>query len=129
MEVMMEKVPVRRLWTVCSILLFAVGLVGCTTNITPPSGPVGTEVCFNPAPFTFIDYQTGQLCPWILWFRLPDEPSFRPYPIYTDNKCFTIPSDYPFGEYTVTVAGQMGLGCDIHFAGQFPLYGSFTVTE
>ena len=129
MEVMVEKVAVRQLWTVCSVLLFAVGLVGCTTNITPPSGPVGTEVCFNPAPFTWIEYETGQLCPWKVWFDLPDEPSFMPSPISTDNKCFTIPSDYPVGEYAVTVAGQMGLGCDIHFVWPLDVYGIFTVTE
>ena len=125
----MEKVAVRRLWTVCSILLFAVGLVGCTTNITPPSGPVGTEVCFDPAPFTFIDpTPPGELCPWIVSFDLPDEPSFRPYPIYTDNTCFTIPSDYPVGEYNVAVAGQMGLGCDITLW-VYGADGIFTVTE
>jgi len=124
----MENVAIRRLWAVCSMLLFAVGLVGCTTNITPPSGPVGTEVCFDPAPFTFVDYQTLQLCPWIVLFELPDEPSFNPYPIFPDDKCFTIPSDYPVGEYTVAVAGQMGLGCDLTMW-VYGAHGIFTVTE
>jgi hypothetical protein len=126
---MVEKIAIRRLWTVCSILLFAVGLIGCTTNFTPPSGPVGTEVCFDPAPFTFVDYTSGQLCPWIVLFEIPDEPSFNPYPIFPDDKCFTIPSDYPVGEYTVAVAGQMGLNCDITLWWPYGAHGIFTVTE
>jgi hypothetical protein len=124
----MEKATIRRLWAVCSILLFAVGLVGCTTNITPPSGPVGTEVCFDPAPFTFVAYQTYQLCPWTVLFRFPDEPSFLPDPIPTDDQCFTLPYDYPVGEYTVAVAGRMGLNCDL-ILWSSGAQGIFTVTE
>ena len=125
----MERVAIRRLWAVCSILLFAVGLVGCTTNITPPSGPVGTEVCFDPAPFTFVDDVERTPCPWHVWMETPDGESFIEVG-ETYDKCFDIPAECLVGrEYTVTVAGKWSIGCSLYFPYPAAFYGSFVVTE
>lgn len=113
------------------LVVFAAGLIGCTTNITPPSGPVGTEVCFDPAPFTSIDQLSGALCPWdvVLW---PDDDLHALPKIYSDDKCFNIPSACLVGhEYTIQVSGRWGLGCDVSFqpAQWLSVWGSFVVTE
>lgn len=143
MEVMVEKVANRRLWAVCSVLLFALGLLGCTTNITPPSGPVGTEVCFSPAPFTWFGTDGGMeyelfLCPWHVTLTLHRDGSYLHY-IPTDGQCFNIPAstEYPTpsvvsagDEFTVEVYGAMGFACEPWFQGSLlSLYGHFVVTE
>ena len=107
--------------------LFVVGLVGCTTNITPPSGPIGTEVCFDPAPFRFIDATGSELCGWSVWMEAADTSLLEVGT--TDDKCFNIPATCSAGlEYTVMVAGKWGPGCAKYFPDS-RLYGSFVVTE
>lgn len=118
----------RGLWTFFSIVLVA-GVVGCTTNLTPPSGPPGKEVCFDPAPFTWFGAE-GEFCGWrvALWY---DATTSYPGPIFADGNCFTIPTSCSVGdEFLVQVSGATFMGC-ISFQPLWYLsaFGHFTVTE
>ena len=127
----MKSIGSRKSRAFCS-LLFVVGLVGCTTNITPPSGPAGTEVCFDPAPIRWPGWvpELGDiLCEWGVRLRLDDNFTLI---IHTDDKCFNIPSWYSIGdEITIHVFSGLGFACELNTEGVpwLTLYGSFLVTE
>jgi hypothetical protein len=122
-------------WLFLSILIVA-GLTGCTTNISPPSGPSETRVCFNPAPPTGFGGQLDR-CGWFVELQRDGE---RRWSRYTENQCFTIPSltFFPGEEISVEVTGdwgQTGFKCgfqkvelpELLFLYQY--YGTFLVTE
>ena len=70
--------------------------------------------------------------PWHVWMEPADANSDQDVLEVgvTHDKCFNIPSACYVGhEYTVTVAGKWGLGCDMYFPWPYTFHGSFTVTE
>ena len=133
----METGTAGRWWAFCAIILIAT-LAGCTTNVTPPSGPAGTEVCFDPAPITFPDLY-GEIvgdCGWWVDFQSSDEHDHT----YTYERCVTIPPQFLPGDLIfMTVTGDTADGffkCkfvdffqDILWVPGFKLFGSFVVTE
>ena len=126
----------RRLWAFCSIVLIA-ALIGCTTNITPSSGPVGTEICFDPAPIRGDGYVGGELitCGWWVYFLSGDTLGST----YTYENCVDIPTQFsPGDEISITINGDWGGGLkcewidyytDIPWVPGYKLFGSFVVTE
>lgn len=130
----MDTLTTRRSWALGSVFLFAVGLVACTTNITPASGPAGTEVCFEPAPPRYVDF--GTACGWYIDLKLGETTKSTDY---TYNQCFTIPSQFsPDDELLVVVTGDWSgswFGCEEYryeVPGLLDLYqyhGTFLVTE
>ena len=127
----MKATPVRQAWEVF-LPFFVVALIGCTTNITPPSGPTGTEVCFDPAPIRLPgwDSELGDiLCDWGVRLRSGDNSA--PI-IHTDDMCFNIPSAYSVGdEITIHVFSGLGFACELNTEGVqgLSLYGSFIVSD
>ncbi len=129
-----------------SSLLLAVllaGICGCSpepTEIDPPSGPVGTQVCFNPTPPRFVGV-TGETCGWyvVLTSHSGYDTAFDRF--YTYENCFELPSGEFFAGDVVTVevhpdwyAGLAAYWCDAAFPqppldGLGVLYGTFLVTE
>jgi hypothetical protein len=105
----MEKVAIRRLWAVFSVVLIAT-LVGCTTNVTPPSGPVGTEICFAPMPTTKYQEGSGDTiidCGWWVDFQ----SGLKVVRTYTYEECLPVPEDFsPGKELRVAVTGDTGEG-------------------
>ena len=121
-------------WLFLWILIMA-GLAGCTTDISPPSGPVETEVCFDPAPPTgFNDFLRS--CGWFIELQLDGTTQSWDY---TYDQCFTIPSTFsPGDDIFVEVTGDWGstwikCGFDkLEIPGLLYLYqyyGTFLVTE
>ncbi len=119
-------------------LLLAVGLVGCTVNVTPPSGPVDTELCFDPMPRTL--YQRGSSgpinCGWWIDFESPGKEVHD----YIYDNCVTLPSDFSAGdEVSITITGDTAqdyFKCHwinyfeaLPWVPEFKSYGSFQVTE
>ncbi len=129
----MKTISISRSRGFRSLLLVMV-LAGCTTNITPPSGPAGTEVCFDPAPPR--SQWVGGACGWYIDLKL-DEATVSTD--YTYEQCFTIPSQLsPGDELLVEVTGDWSgawFGCEEYkyeVPGLLPLYeyfGAFLVTE
>ena len=123
------------------LILIVGGFIGCTTNITPPSGPVGTEVCFDPAPITLFQLGGDEIypCGWFVDFESEDDAICG----YTYETCIQIPSDPPYfspgEEILITITGDTGYGLfkcgfidffdDTDWVPGFKLYGSFLVTE
>ena len=95
----------RRSWTLSSMVLVAT-LVGCTTNVTPPSGPVGTEICFDPMPLTDYQYGIGDTvidCGWWVDFQ----SGLKVVRTYTWEECLPVPEDFsPGEELRVAVTGD-----------------------
>jgi hypothetical protein len=132
----------RRWWAFYSILV-AAALVGCETTVIPPSGPVGTEICFDPMPNTA--YQPGYPgevidCGWWVEFRGDLQAGFKTVSTYTWEECLPVPDDFlPGDQLRVTVTGDTGYGyfkCQwIDYFQFFPgvprwkLTGYFLVTE
>jgi hypothetical protein len=128
----------RRLLAFSSMVLI-VTLVGCTTNVTPPSGPVGTEVCFDPMPTTA--YQDGGGhpvidCGWWVDFQ----SGLEAVHIYTYEECLPVPEVFSPGEdLRIAVTGDTAQGnfkCDwIDYFELLPgvpgwkLHGYFLVTD
>lgn len=129
----------RRLLSFCSIVLIAT-LLGCTTNVTPPSGPVGTEICFDPMPSTSYQYGSGDTiidCGWWVDFQ-SGSTAVR---TYSYEECVTVPGDFSPGEdLRVAVTGDLAEGA--HFKCQWidyyellpgvpgwKLHGYFLVTD
>ena len=85
----------REFFCVGPLLLCLVALSGCSpgpTSIDPPSGPVGTEVCFDPAPPLFETY-LGETCGWFVRVGMdPAVPALYDYVGYVRDNCFEIPS-------------------------------------
>ena len=116
------------------VVLILAGLAGCTTDIDPASGPVETEVCFHPAPPT--SWDTGGACGWFVELQL--DGTTMSYD-YTDDRCFTIPSQFsPGDELLVEVTGdwsQPGFKCGFYklevpgLVYLYQYYGTFLVTE
>ena len=115
-------------------ILILLGLAGCTTDVSPPSGPVETEVCFHPAPPT--SWDSGGTCGWFIELQL-DETTLS-YD-YTYDRCFTIPSRFsPGDEILVEVTGdwsQPGFKCELYklevpsLLYLYQYHGTFLVTE
>ena len=120
------------------LILIVAGLIGCTTNIPPPSGPSETEVCFDPAPPT--GFGGGGLfdrCGWFIELQVDGDTRWSRY---TENQCFTIPSltFFPEEEISVEVTGdwgQIGFKCGFQkvelpeLLSLYQYYGTFLVTE
>jgi len=118
------------------LVLIVMGLAGCTTDtdIFPPSGPVETEACFDPAPPTAWD--SGGSCGWFIDLQLEGTRRFSDY---TYNRCFTIPAIFsPGEELLVEVTGDWawaGVKCayfkreDPTLLPLYQYYGTFLVTE
>jgi hypothetical protein len=133
---MMKSISRRKLMAFCW-LLFVIGLLGCTTNITPPSGPAGTEVCFDPAPIAGTQFNPGGdplPCGWWVYFQSGDTSGST----YTWESCVDIPEHFvPGDEIFIRINGDDG-GIKCHWVDEFQLFpwvpgytlfGSFVVTE
>ena len=134
----MKTRTMSRLW-ILGLILFAAGSVSCTTNVTPPSGPVGTEICFDPMPNTA--YQSGggdtvTDCGWWVDFQ----SGLKAVRTYTREECLPVPEDFSPGEdLRVAVTGDTAQGnfkCEwIDYYELLPgvpgwkLHGYFLVTE
>lgn len=125
----------RKSRALCS-LLTAIALVGCTTNITPPSGPVDTEVCFDPAPITGTqDNPVGEPlpCGWWVYFHSGDTVVAD----YTFETCVDIPPEFsPGDEIFIRINGDWGgIKCaydwfaSVPWVPGFTLFGDFVVTD
>lgn len=64
--------------------------MGCTTNIEPLSGPIGTEVRFSPAP-------GDDFCGWWIYLYVGNELRWENTEIL-ECPCFTIPDVFVPGE-------------------------------
>jgi hypothetical protein len=130
-----------RITTMLCVLwvLSAPGLVGCgkTMHIAPLSGPVGTNVCFNPAPPTGFD-STLERCGWFIELQKDGTTQWAEY---TVDQCFTMPSNIGFlpgDEIFVEVTGdwgQIGFECGFQkvevpeLLSLYQYYGTFLLTE
>jgi hypothetical protein len=106
---------VREVLLLGLLLKCFVGLSGCSsgpTSINPPSGPVGMEVCFDPAPAQFVSPLGGETCGWyvVVGMAWANPPSYHPVGYVYEN-CFEIPSTlnlrealYPYEPVTHEVA-------------------------
>ncbi len=120
------------------LVLLSIALcMGCTTNLTPPSGPVGTEVCFDPAPINGWAFGAGDEhipCGWWVYFDSGDVQGSA----YTYEPCVEIPEYFaPGDEISIRINGdEGGIKCSwvdvfqrIPWVPGYTLFGSFSVTE
>ena len=133
----MKTRTMRRSW-ILGLILFAAGSVSCTTDITPPSGSVETEICFDPTPITLYKTDGYEIydCGWWVVFRSNDDVVNT----YSRESCVNIPAEFfPGDELLITITGDTGYGffkCQwidfFELVPGFPgwkLTGSFIVTE
>ena len=125
------------------LLVLCLGICGCSpepTNIDPPSGPAGTQVCFNPTPPRFVGV-TGGTCGWYVVLASHSGYDTAFHRFYAYENCFEMtPDEFSAGDVvTVEVhpdwyAGLFAYWCDAAFP-QPPLdrlgvlHGTFIVTE
>ncbi len=120
----------RRTFLALAWILLVVCAVGCKTNVTPPAGPVCTEVCFEPVFFSDCD------CSQSVDLYLDDPPTQSVFHEWTDTQCMRIPAFLsPGDQLTIRVAGDLaclGLGwgeCGFAYLSETSVFGRFRVTE
>ena len=120
----------RGLALVSGWVLLAACICGCKTNVHPPSGPVCTEVCFNPV--FFPDCHCPQKVDFFLGF--PFLPSAATG--WTEGECIRIPYLFSPGDnLTMQVTGDLGCTgamwweCGFLFLPHTSVWGGVSVTE
>ncbi len=126
-------------WCAIGSIVLVAALLGCNTEVIPASGPVGTEVCFDPMPETAYQYggPGGVIdCGWWVAFQ----HGLHQVRTYTWEECIPVPEEFsPGDDLRIVVTGDIAqwyFKCNwIDYLEFFPgvpgwkLHGYFLVTE